>query len=107
MERRRLMALGGIWSAELLGYAAATLTTLAFLPQLVRTLRTGGVRDLSAGMLALQASGCGLWFGYGAALGDAPLMLANGLTASMVGAILVMKLAVELRARRNPTPPAV
>jgi MtN3 and saliva related transmembrane protein len=83
---------------EGVGYAAAALTTAAFAPQVVRSLRTRSTRDLSAAMIATQSSGCLLWCVYGAATGTAPLTAANAITFSLVAALGVMK----LRERAGP-----
>ena len=74
------------------GYVAAALTTAAFAPQVLRSLRTRSVRDLSPAMIAAQSSGCLLWCVYGAATGAVPLTAANALTFSLVAVLGVMKL---------------
>ncbi len=43
--------------AEFIGYAAASLTTISFFPQAVKTLRSGDTRSISLGMYALFTSG--------------------------------------------------
>ena len=75
-----------------LGYAAASLTTASFVPQVWHTFRTRDVSGISLGMYLLFTSGVGLWFAYGVVLRAWPLMLANGLTLSLALAIVVMKL---------------
>ena len=77
--------------SELIGYCAGTLTTIAFLPQVIRTWRSGG-QALSAWMLALFGTGVSLWFIYGYLRNSRPIMLANGLTDVQVLVILVLKL---------------
>jgi MtN3 and saliva related transmembrane protein len=77
--------------AELIGFAAALLTTTAFAPQVIRTWRLGG-HELSWGMLALFATGLLLWLVYGIARGSVPLVAANGLTLFQVLAIAAIKL---------------
>lgn len=79
-------------AVEALGYAAAVLTTVAFLPQLVRAWRSRSVRDLSLTMLLTQGSGNALWFGYALATAAVPLALANALTFSLVAVLAAMKL---------------
>lgn len=76
---------------ETIGFCAGALTTIAFAPQVARTWRLGG-DQLSWTMLALFASGLGLWFVYGWVLGAAPIMLANGLTLLQVAIIAAIKL---------------
>ena len=50
---------------ELLGYAAASLTTLSFIPQAMRTLSSGDTRGISLSMYAFFTSGIALWLVYG------------------------------------------
>jgi len=77
--------------SELIGYCAGALTTIAFLPQVIRTWRSGG-HALSGLMLALFGTGVSLWFLYGLLRNSRPIMLANGLTDLQVLVILVLKL---------------
>ena len=82
-----------------LGYLAATLTTLSFVPQALLTLRTRDVHGISAGMYALFTLGIALWLGYGWRLGNWPIIIANAVTLALAGTILSTKLVVEWRAR--------
>ena len=77
---------------DALGYAAAVLTTVAFLPQVLRSLRTRSVRDLSLVMLLTQGTGNALWLAYALATATVPLALANGLTFALVAVLAGMKL---------------
>lgn len=79
-------------TTTLIGYAGGTLTTIAFLPQVVQTWRSRSCRDLSYGMLLLFASGILLWFIYGIGIGSAPVILANGLTLVLVLIIVYFKI---------------
>ena len=81
-------------NVEAIGFWAAVLTTLAFVPQVVRTWRFGG-RELSWVMLVLFGTGVGLWFVYGYLRESGPIMLANGLTGLQV----IVIAAGKLRAR--------
>ena len=58
-----------------LGYVAASLTTLSFIPQAIKTLRTGDTRGISLRMYALFTAGIALWGIYGLLTGDGPLLL--------------------------------
>lgn len=71
---------------QAIGFAAATLTTVSFAPQVIRTWRFGG-KDLSPIMLLLFGSGVGLWLGYGVLTGSRPVIAANALTAVQLAAI--------------------
>lgn len=87
--------------AEWLGYVAATLTTLSFVPQAVLTLRTRDVSGISAAMYGAFTLGVALWLVYGWQLGQWPIIVANAVTLVLALAILVTKLAVEWRALRT------
>jgi MtN3 and saliva related transmembrane protein len=85
--------------AEWLGYAAACLTTGAFLPQAILTLRTRDVSGISLAMYSSFTLGVGLWLAYGIVLGAWPIIAANAVTLGLATLILGMKIAIE-RARR-------
>jgi len=77
---------------ELLGYAAAVLTTVSFVPQAWLTFRTRDVRGISLGMYSVFTLGVALWLGYGLAVGAWPVVAANAVTLVLALSILVMKL---------------
>ena len=77
---------------DLIGYAAATLTTVSFVPQALKTFRTRDVSGISLGMYSLFATGVALWLVYGVMLGEAPIYVANAITLALALAVLVMKL---------------
>jgi MtN3 and saliva related transmembrane protein len=77
---------------EAVGYAAAALTTLAFVPQVLLTLRTRDVSGISLGMYAVFTAGVALWLVYGIALRSWPITLANAVTLALAAAVLVLKL---------------
>lgn len=79
-------------SITLIGLAAATLTTVAFVPQVVRTWRTRSTHDISLPMFLVLAAGIVLWLIYGAMIRDMPLILANLVTLVLVLTILFFKL---------------
>ena len=75
-----------------LGSLAGVFTTLAFLPQVIRTWRTGSARDLSLGWLVIFSIGVALWLAYGLILLAWPLVIANSLTLAMLGILAFLKL---------------
>ena len=77
---------------DLIGYVAAGLTTLSFVPQAWHTFTTRDVRGISLGMYGAFAVGVALWLVYGLLLGAWPIVLANAITLVLAVAILVMKL---------------
>ena len=76
----------------LIGLAAAFCTTIAFLPQVLKTWRTRSTGDISLAMFLVFTSGIFLWLVYGLIIGDLPLILANGITFVLSGTILYFKL---------------
>lgn len=79
---------------SLIGYAAASCTTLAFVPQVLHIWRTRSTRDISLGMFAVMTTGVLLWLIYGLIVHDLPLVLANGTTFVLSLTILVLKLRI-------------
>ncbi|HAF30645.1 MAG TPA: hypothetical protein DCG75_16510 [Bacteroidales bacterium] len=76
----------------ILGLVAASCTTIAFLPQAIKTIRTKHTKDLSLGMYTLITVGTILWFMYGLFKNDLPIILANGITLSFAITILTLKI---------------
>lgn len=79
-------------SIEILGFAAAALTSLCWLPQAWRTIRTRDTRAISLWTQSLFAAGTGLWLSYGLQIDSWPVVFANALTLVLVLLILTMKL---------------
>lgn len=77
---------------DILGFAAAILTTLCWLPQALRTIRTKDTKSLSLSTQSAFTLGVGLWLVYGILAHNPPIIFANGLTFILVGLILVLKL---------------
>lgn len=81
-----------------LGYPAAFLTTLAFVPQAWQSWRTRDLSGISLPMYLLFTAGVALWLCYGIAIGKLPLILANGITLALASVVLILKIA-EVRSR--------
>ena len=79
-------------STTLIGLLAATLTTAAFVPQVVRSLRTRDTRGISLVMYSVFTTGIALWLAYGIAIGDLPIIVSNTITIFLCAAVLVLKL---------------
>jgi len=77
---------------EWMGYVGATLTTLSFLPQAVKTIRSRDTRGISLGMYVVFTVGVGFWFGYGVALQSWPMIVSNAITFVLAATILGLKL---------------
>lgn len=79
-------------ATEYIGLVASTLATFAFLPQVVKTWRTGSARDFSLVTLLMLEAGVGLWLVYGVLRQAPAIWLGNGVTFGLAGFILVVKL---------------
>jgi MtN3 and saliva related transmembrane protein len=73
------------------GYIGGICTTIAFLPQVVKTWNSRSAHDLSWGLLFLLLIGVFLWMIYGIVSADIPVMLANGVTSIFIVSIVGMK----------------
>ncbi|MFH1239861.1 MAG: SemiSWEET transporter [Candidatus Diapherotrites archaeon] len=77
---------------EIIGFFAATLTTIAFLPQVLQVHKTKSAKDISLKMYILFCIGITLWFVYGVMLSSLPIILANGITFILALVIIFYKL---------------
>ena len=83
-------------AVALLGYLAASLTTVSFFPQAIKTVRSGDTRGISLRMYALFTLGISCWGVYGLLTRDGPLIVANAITLVPAGLILERKLRAVL-----------
>jgi MtN3 and saliva related transmembrane protein len=79
----------------LLGLIAGTLTTISFVPQLLKTWRTKSAKDMSLPMLVSFCAGVLLWLVYGILLQATPIILANLITLILALIILGLKLRYD------------
>lgn len=77
---------------DLIGYIAATLTTVAFIPQAYKVYKTKQTKDLSLGLFLLLSIGIFLWLIYGILIYSYPVIIANGITFIFCSYILYHKL---------------
>ena len=75
----------------LTGYLAGTLTTISFVPQVLRTWKLRETKDFSLAMLLLFAAGMLLWTAYGIWINSFPIIAANVITFVLVLFLIVMK----------------
>lgn len=86
--------------AEYISFIAATLTTVAFLPQAVKVLKEGDTHSLSLGMYSIFTVGVAFWGLYGWLRGDWAIIVANAITGSLCLAILIAKIRNDVMRRR-------
>ena len=82
-------------SAILVGYFAGFLTTVAFVPQVLKTWKSKSASDLSLGMFSVFSLGVLCWLIYGILLAAVPMILWNLVTLILALALLVMKLKFD------------
>ena len=76
----------------MLGLVAGALTTAAFAPQLLRSVKTGSTTDISLAMLLCVNTGMALWLAHGLAISDIALILANTASLALAIPLLILKL---------------
>jgi MtN3 and saliva related transmembrane protein len=82
-------------TGELIGYTAAVLTTVAYVPQAIKIYKTKKTNDISMGMFILISTGVLLWLVYGIIIGSIPMILANFITFILSLYIFIMKIKLE------------
>lgn len=78
--------------SEIVGFIAATLTTLAYLPQVIKTWKSKSAADLSLGLFSILTTGVFLWLVYGIMIGNGPIIASNIITLLLTGSMLYFKL---------------
>ena len=79
-------------NVEIFGYIAAILTTAAFIPQLIKTLKTKKAEDVSLVTLIMFIVGVLCWIIYGYKISSIPILLANLITLLLNLLILISKI---------------
>ena len=75
-----------------IGLVAGLLTTIAFLPQVIKAWKTKATKDLSLPTFVLQCTAVVIWVIYGMFIKELPLILWNALTGVLVFIIIILKL---------------
>lgn len=78
---------------EYIGFLAAILTTISFIPQVIRIYKTNDSKAISLKMYLLFAAGVFCWLIYGLMILEYPIIIANFITFILVLLILVKKLS--------------
>lgn len=77
---------------DFIGYIAAFLTTISFLPQVIKTVKTKDTSGISLGMYSIFFTGICFWLAYGLLKGDMIIALANVITIILAGIVLFFKI---------------
>lgn len=91
-------------TSDLIGSAAAILTTASFLPQAIHVIRTKDTGAISLTMYSMFMAGIILWLVYGLMIGEMPVILANTVTIGLAAIILTRKVVDTLAKRRAVAP---
>lgn len=89
---------------NLVGLLAGVLTTIAFVPQLLKIYATKSGKDVSARMFVLFSAGVALWLAYGILIRSAPVIIANLVTLCLAIAIMGLKIHYARRERAAGPP---
>jgi mtN3/saliva family protein len=76
----------------MIGSIAAVLTTFAFLPQVIKVIKTKDTESMALGMYLMQVVGIGLWLVHGLVIQDLPLISANSISLILSAIILAYKI---------------
>ena len=75
-----------------IGLVAAFCTTTSFIPQAIKSVRTKQTDGISLPMYVVFTFGTAMWFIYGLASSNVPVVLANGVTLILSSVILFVKI---------------
>ncbi len=89
---------------EIIGYAAALLTTISFLPQVIKTIRTKDTQGISLFMYLLFVAGIVLWLIYGISISNMVIILANALTLGLSSIVLGYKIVDTIKEKSVKQP---
>ncbi len=76
----------------LIGLAAAMCTTVSFVPQVIKVIKTKHTIDISLAMYSILTTGIFLWLVYGILVKDLPITIANSVTLVFTSIILCLKI---------------
>jgi len=85
---------------DYVGSIAATLTTLAFLPQAIQSYRTRDLSGISLPMYSIFTAGVAMWLVYGILKQDWPIIIANTITVALSAMILVLKIIETVKRKK-------
>ena len=91
-------------TVEIIGFAAAILSTGAFLPQAIHVIRSGDTRAISLLMYSMAMVGAALWATYGVYNMQWPIIIANVVAFCFISVIFIMKMRDVLKGRTAPKP---
>jgi MtN3 and saliva related transmembrane protein len=81
----------------IVGFLAATASTISFSPQAWKIIRSRDTEGISAATYAITVAAFALWLAYGVMLARWPLILSNGICLALSGFILIMTLLPQAK----------
>jgi MtN3 and saliva related transmembrane protein len=78
--------------SEVVGYFAAFLTTVAFIPQAYHSWQTRDLSGISLPMYSLFSAGVFFWLAYGLMIASWPIIIANAITFTLACIVLYLKI---------------
>ena len=79
-------------NTTLIGLAAGTLTTISFLPQVIKAWKSKSTKDISIGMYTALSVGLLLWIFYGFAINSTPVIFTNVISLILTVLVLLLKI---------------
>jgi len=86
---------------DIIGYSAAFLTTVAFIPQAYQSWKTRDLSGISLPMYTMFTCGVAFWLVYGVMIGSMPVIIANSITLSLSSIVLLLKI-ISTKYRQSP-----
>ena len=86
------MAIEKLLTADVIGAVGATLTTIAFIPQVLQIWRSKSARDISLPMYSSFTLGLVCWLTYGVMISSTLIIVTNVITLILASAVILMKL---------------
>jgi MtN3 and saliva related transmembrane protein len=88
-------------TTEIIGLIAACLTTTAFFPQVIKTVKSKSTKDISLPMYSLMFAGTISWLIYGLLKNDLPIILANGVSSVAAFVIFYFKIKEVMHIKKS------
>ncbi|AKL97549.1 SemiSWEET family sugar transporter [Endomicrobium proavitum] len=84
-----------MFSLEIIGFAAGTFSTIAFVPQVYKTWKTKSAKDVSMPMFIIFGTGTILWITYGIIFGKYSIFISNGVIFALAVIQIILKIKYD------------
>jgi MtN3 and saliva related transmembrane protein len=82
---------------EVFGFTAGVVTAIGMMPQLVKTIKTKKVDELSIQMFLIYLLGFGMWISYGIIQEDLPIVVTNSFSVTLTVVMICLKIRFTKR----------